>query len=1582
MVLGRDTLATAQLASTLGTNFAQAEEFARSLALTAEEAQAAIEAIQQLTKVKTGNARIQKLLQDELGTTSEAYKKLAAAARQGLPKESLFSPGGIKGIVSGLGQIGLAFGAIDGAINAIKATAGPAYDLLIGKNEKLNQQLLSAQAGLVASNQVTQGGIPIVDPTEAIKALNGPMRQALEQVQQDSLELVGVTSGDLTEAFEVLISKASVLANQSKEFADPIEAAGKLTIDFAATLGTLGLGMQQARQEIGAILSGTIDSNAQLSRSLNITNAQVASWRAQGVLVDKLRERMSAFTQANALGARSISGITSNLRDVLEVTARVAGEPLLEPVIASLEAVYKLVSANKDGIQAAATAVTDFLLQLYEQGKAIAEAIAPAVGEFAKAFGSIASGSGQAVASLLLGIAKTAVVLVKAIAPALTLVAKLVASIASLVDTPIGEFVIQMGLLSAAIVTIAPVVAGIPVAIAGIATAAGAATTGLGAMATAAAAAMAPLLPIIAAGGVLLLTVKYQQLEDNTEALESYRRTSEQIGQEAIAVQEKLAALQRVVDQGGTLSPEQIKQRDALQTQAQQLGEAYKSLNADIKSLQPANDAQANAQAAAIAGNERMAQSLEKVGGGVEVQARAITNQGSIYQQLTAKADNAFRTIQEGAQGSADDLNKAAESAVELTQQQFQAGFISREEAQKRLQQLQEDGRLELGIRQSAQEALNEIVEDGTSDRVRAVNQEMNAVQAAVSRQELTEATGQQRITQLKREQLQIQLEAVEAAIEREAAARQKGIDQQIAALDTQIAAAQAALATAQGSGDADGAKQQQAEIDRLNAQRVAAQAASQGESERMQELKDQQSELQSSIADTEAETQRQQIAQQMAHYDNQQELLETAQAKGEISQAEFNERSLALTMQRLDAEAAEIARQRERLDPSDTAGQEALTAKLADVQERRITAERDYFDRRLQLMGEHYDNEQQILDGSIAQGLMSETEYNQQSLSLTMERLNAELAAIQEQRSRLGANQTEDQERLAAKEAEIYERRAQAQQAFYQAQIATVERAQQEATDRLELSRIERETQLQEMINSGQIREEEAASERLELQREALDQQLAQEQNYRAELEALPPSSDPRIEAERQAQIRGSRLETARITQRLAENERAQQEEALRLYEAVLNRQVQAIQNRLTAESQALDRRTVLQEAVSASLDRQVQLLEAQRNLQDAITGAVSSELGILSSLARNRREQQQIAQVEAAIRLRTLAIQQQQELEVLRIKREQAAIEREKEAIALRMRAIQNQSDTAQAAARLSVVQRDPTATPEEVEAARLEMQGTIDEGNAIRAQFGLLQEQAALDERVSLMEEQALRTRQRTEQQQARFEFAQTLTGRERRQATEEIRSEIFGGFGAANARDFRRGGDALTASTLARFFDNAGSPQAPDPQGSAIANNLLNRAIAPQVAMPATQAALPQAPLSPQQEVQEVVNRIVQLQEVAGVLEEGEAAERLAQTAIAPVQQPQLQIELPQQAVPTDIQLQPLLEQLQTLNNTVQVMQTTLETIDGLTIENQSNQIINQFEQGAIDNGDLRERLNQQILDIQYETVQGLARRSRS
>ena len=250
--------------------------------------------------------------------------------------------GSINNIV---GEISLITGAL-GSLQSIVAT-GP-YQLLISQNVQLQEQLLATKSSLVATNKIIQAGTNIIDPTQAIKALDVPVQAAIDKIRQGSLELVGVTSNQLIDSFQII-------AGQIGNIGGSLDDATKLTLSFAASLGTMGLDLSQARQEITSILTGTIDMNSVLAKSLNLTNSQVASWKSQGKLIDELTKRLEPFRAGNALAAKTINGVTSNIQEYIEEIARIAGSGLLDPIVDELNKVYDFLKVNKDELAAIST---------------------------------------------------------------------------------------------------------------------------------------------------------------------------------------------------------------------------------------------------------------------------------------------------------------------------------------------------------------------------------------------------------------------------------------------------------------------------------------------------------------------------------------------------------------------------------------------------------------------------------------------------------------------------------------------------------------------------------------------------------------------------------------------------------------------------------------------------------------------------------------------------------------------------------------------------------------------------------------------------------------------------------------------------------------------------------------------------------------------------------------------------------------------------------------------------------------------------------------------------------------------------
>jgi phage-related protein len=243
---------------------------------------------------------------------------------------------------------------------------GP-FKLLIGQTVELREKLLATQASLVGTSTIFNKftGQEIKDPTKAIQALDLPILGQIEQLRKESLELVGVTSKDLVPLYQQVASRITSIGGSLTD-------AKNLALDFAASLGTLNIPLAQSQQEISSILTGQIDQNSALAKSLNITNEQVNLYKSQGRLVDELRKRLEAFRAGNKLAAQSLGGLTSNIQEIFDEIGRKAGQPLLDPLLKQVSAVYKFLEQNQQQLIAYFGQFSDYMLRI---GGAITDSI-------------------------------------------------------------------------------------------------------------------------------------------------------------------------------------------------------------------------------------------------------------------------------------------------------------------------------------------------------------------------------------------------------------------------------------------------------------------------------------------------------------------------------------------------------------------------------------------------------------------------------------------------------------------------------------------------------------------------------------------------------------------------------------------------------------------------------------------------------------------------------------------------------------------------------------------------------------------------------------------------------------------------------------------------------------------------------------------------------------------------------------------------------------------------------------------------------------------------------------------------------
>jgi hypothetical protein len=349
-----------RLANTMGTSYAEAEKFAKGLGMTGEAATQAIGSLRSLNAVGADSFTKFSTLAAQGKITAEQFGALDKAAQANRGSQAQLS--------EGLGMVAFKFNNIIQALQTLRAVAQPVYDALIASNEKLNAQLLSSQTNLASSSRIFQGGAEITDPTAKINATKGQLRAALKQIEADTQSLVGVTSEQVNELFQITLTNAASLNNQSKQFPDAISAATSLTKGWAASLKVVGIPLNQARQEINSIVKGQVDQNSLLAKNLNITNDQVNQWKAQGRLVDELNKRLNVFVAGNAIAARSIEGIGSNITDLIQRMGRISGEPLLEPIINVLDQIEKYLKKNE-------TAITNFFRGFSETGAGAIESL-------------------------------------------------------------------------------------------------------------------------------------------------------------------------------------------------------------------------------------------------------------------------------------------------------------------------------------------------------------------------------------------------------------------------------------------------------------------------------------------------------------------------------------------------------------------------------------------------------------------------------------------------------------------------------------------------------------------------------------------------------------------------------------------------------------------------------------------------------------------------------------------------------------------------------------------------------------------------------------------------------------------------------------------------------------------------------------------------------------------------------------------------------------------------------------------------------------------------------------------------------
>jgi hypothetical protein len=239
------------------------------------------------------------------------------------------------GLVTNLAKIGFATFAVKQAVGVLQAAFGGFFNETIGREIKLRETILKTQTTLASTNKVFRDGKEITDPYQKIVALSGEVSKRIDSIRERSIALAGVTSGEVIEVFGIVASQVGQIGGGLKEAED-------LAINFAAALGTFGIPLYQARQEIGSILRADITTDSYLAKALGITNEDVARAKTQaGGVVKFLEDRLSAAVAGQRIAAQGFSGVVSNLKDITELVGQAFGRGLLDPLLTGLTQIFE-----------------------------------------------------------------------------------------------------------------------------------------------------------------------------------------------------------------------------------------------------------------------------------------------------------------------------------------------------------------------------------------------------------------------------------------------------------------------------------------------------------------------------------------------------------------------------------------------------------------------------------------------------------------------------------------------------------------------------------------------------------------------------------------------------------------------------------------------------------------------------------------------------------------------------------------------------------------------------------------------------------------------------------------------------------------------------------------------------------------------------------------------------------------------------------------------------------------------------------------------------------------------------------------
>ena len=219
---------------------------------------------------------------------------------------------GLGNLVGGLTAANLITQAVTGSMRMLKDVISSVVSEGMAMNEFLETSKLGIATSVSAQYEMVGINGKILKGQDAYNAALAISAEQLKEIRIAGLE-TAATSQQLVKSFQ---STMSIGASQG--ITDLIKLR-QLTVDVTNAATALGVAQEEVPTALRAIISGREVEENTLARILVGTGEQVRQWRAQGVLMEKLNERVKVFSEGAKNASTSWAVVKSNITEAFQV---------------------------------------------------------------------------------------------------------------------------------------------------------------------------------------------------------------------------------------------------------------------------------------------------------------------------------------------------------------------------------------------------------------------------------------------------------------------------------------------------------------------------------------------------------------------------------------------------------------------------------------------------------------------------------------------------------------------------------------------------------------------------------------------------------------------------------------------------------------------------------------------------------------------------------------------------------------------------------------------------------------------------------------------------------------------------------------------------------------------------------------------------------------------------------------------------------------------------------------------------------------------------------------------------------------